>query len=211
MMPVRLTIASSIIVGALMLGSSPGSPWADPVGEVREVRKSAEVIPPEKTAVAAKPGEPVAEADTLRTGSDSRLQVEFVDNSMLVLGASAELLVDKYVYEASAESGSAVLQAAQGALRFVSGRLEPKGEISIDLPVAHIALRGTELWAGPSRGVTGILLIKGRVEVSNEAGSVILSEPGQGTNIESANVAPTAPSVWPEARVEEALSTVALP
>lgn len=46
-------------------------------------------------------------------------------------------------------------------------------------------MRGTEFWGGPINAKYGVLLLEGEVTVSNQAGSVTLSAPGQGTDIAS--------------------------
>jgi hypothetical protein len=70
-------------------------------------------------------------------------------------------------------------------------------------------VRGTEFWGGPLDKY-GVLLLKGKVTVSNQAGSVMLGEPGQGTNIPSALDPPGAPTTWPAGKVARAIATVAL-
>jgi hypothetical protein len=56
-------------------------------------------------------------------------------------------------------------------------------DVTVTTPVAALAVRGTEFWTGPIDGHHGALLLKGKVRVSNKAGAVTLSEPGQGTDI----------------------------
>jgi len=68
-------------------------------------------------------------------------------------------------------------------------------------PVASLGVRGTEFWSGP----LGVLLLEPAINVSNQAGSVILKVAGQGTFIQSAFTAPTAPAMWSAAQIAEAL------
>jgi hypothetical protein len=56
-------------------------------------------------------------------------------------------------------------------------------KITVATPVAALAVRGTEFWAGPIDGQYGVLLLHGKVDVSNRAGAVRLSSPGIGTDI----------------------------
>jgi hypothetical protein len=51
-----------------------------------------------------------------------------------------------------------------------------------------------------------VLLLKPVIDVSNQAGSVVLSVAGQGTFIQSAFTAPTAPTMWSAAQIAEALA-----
>lgn len=83
-------------------------------------------------------------------------------------------------------------------------------KIAISTPVADIGVRGTEFWGGPLVAKYGVLLLNGEVTVSNQAGSVTLSQPGQGTDIPSPLDPPGAPSVWPAEKVARAIETVTL-
>jgi hypothetical protein len=117
--------------------------------------------------------------DRLRTGSDSRLQVTFRDNSVLTLGEKANVVVDRYVFDPEKSKGEILLKATQGAFRFAGGRLKQMS----DRTVAALAVRGTEFWAGPIDRQFGVLLLHGKVAVSNRAGAVMLASPGMGTDI----------------------------
>jgi hypothetical protein len=89
--------------------------------------------------------------DRLRTGSDSRLQVTFRDNSVLTLGEKANVVVDRYVFDPEKSKGEILLKATQGAFRFAGGRLKQMSDrkITVNTPVAALAVRGTEFWGGP--------------------------------------------------------------
>ena len=77
-------------------------------------------------------------------------------------------------------------------------------------PVADIGVRGTEFWGGPIEGQYGVLLLGGKVTVSNQAGSVTLSAPGQGTDIPSPLDAPGAVKPWGTDKIARAVASVAL-
>jgi hypothetical protein len=78
-----------------------------------------------------------------------------------------------------------LLKSTQGAFRFAGGQLKQMSDkkIGVTTPVAALAVRGTEFWAGPIDGQYRVLLLKGKVDVSNRAGAVRLSRPGTGTDI----------------------------
>ena len=123
--------------------------------------------------------------DRLRTGAKARLEVTFNDKSVLTLGENANVVVDRFVYNPAKSTGEVALRASSGAMRFVGGsieRLQTK-KITVSTPVAALAVRGTDFWAGPIDGQYGVLLLKGKVRVSNQAGAVTLSRPGWGTDI----------------------------
>jgi len=149
--------------------------------------------------------------DELRTGANARLQVTFRDNTLLTLGEHASIVIDRYVYDRDRGVGETVLQATKGAFRFATGRIKEMKDhkIAVSTPVADIGVRGTEFWGGPLEKY-GVLLLEGEVSVSNQAGSVVLANPGQGTDIASALDAPGAPTAWPNEKVAHAIAAVAL-
>jgi len=183
---------------------------ASRVGVVDKVENEAQVISA-SGAVIATVGAPVHLKDELRTGANARLQVTFLDETQLTLGEHASVVIDRYVYDPDRGIGETVLQATKGAFRFATGRIKEMKDsnIAVSTPFADIAVRGTEFWGGPLDKY-GVLLLKGKVTVSNQAGSVMLGEPGQGTDIPSALDPPGAPTTWPAGKVARAIATVAL-
>lgn len=164
----------------LLLALPSGAGAAESVGAVTRVQNQAQIGP--TTAVA---GTPVHMNDRLRTGANARLQVTFRDKSVLTLGENANVVIDRFVYNPAKSTGEVALNATRGAIRFVGGSIEQLQEkkITVSTPVAALAVRGTDFWAGPIDGQYGVLLLKGNVRVSNRAGAVTLSRPGWGTDI----------------------------
>jgi hypothetical protein len=99
----------------------------------------------------------------------------------------------------------------QRALSFATGRIKElkDSNIAVSTPFADIAVRGTEFWGGPLDKY-GVLLLKGKVTVSNQAGSVLLGEPREGTDIPSPLDPHGAPTAWAAEKVARAIATVAL-
>src|SRR5262245_50722432 len=153
---------------------------AESVGAVTRIQNQAQV-----GATTAVVGAPVHMNDRLRTGANARLEVTFNDNSKLTLGEHANVVVDRFVYSPAKSTGEVALRASSGAMRFVGGSIEQlqTKKITVSTPVAALAVRGTDFWAGPIDGQYGVLLLKGNVRVSNQAGAVTLSRPGWGTDI----------------------------
>lgn len=151
------------------------------VGTVTRVQNQAQI-----GATAATVGAPVHMNDQLLTGSNARLQVTFRDGTTLTLGENAKVVVDRYVYNPEQSTGDLALNATRGAIRLATGRLHQMRDrdVKVSTPYAALAVRGTEFWTGPIDGHYGALLLKGRVSVSNRAGAVTLSVPGQGTDIQ---------------------------
>jgi hypothetical protein len=164
----------------LFVASSFGAGAAESVGTVTRVQNQAQI-----GAATAVAGTPVHMNDRLRTGANARLEVTFRDKSVLTLGENANVAIDRYVYNPNKSTGEVALNATRGAFRFAGGSIEQlqKKKITVSTPVAAMAVRGTDFWAGPIDGQFGVLLLKGNVRVSNRAGAVTLSRPGWGTDI----------------------------
>ena len=62
----------------------------------------------------------------------------------------------------------AAVNAAQGAMRFVTGKIGQmqKHDVTVVTREAALAVRGTDVWVGPIDGQYGALLLKGKVRVS---------------------------------------------
>jgi hypothetical protein len=169
----------AILICILLLFSSRAMAGGA-VGSVTQVQNQAQVGG--RTAAV---GTAVYMNDQLRTGANARLSITFSDGSNLTLGENARVVVDQFVYNPSKSKGAVVLSAAQGAFRFAGGKIEGMQEkkVLVNTPSAALAVRGTHFWAGPIDGQYGVLLLKGRLNVSNQAGAVTLSRSGQGTDI----------------------------
>ena len=191
--------------------SANGADDPAPVGVVDKVENEAKVVSGD-TAANAAIGTPVHMRDELRTGANGRLKVTFRDETVLTLGEKASVVIDRYIYDPDKEIGETVLQATKGAFRFATGRIKAMAQhkIAVSTPVADIGVRGTEFWGGPMEGQYGVLLLEGEVTVSNQAGSVTLSAPGQGTDIPSPLDPPGAVKPWSAEKIARAVASVAL-
>lgn len=162
-----------LVIFLIFASSSAGA--AEAIGSVSKVQGSA------NPAV----GVAVHMNDRLRTGANGRMVVTFRDGSVLTLGENANVVVDRFVYDPAKSKGELAVSATRGAFRFAGGKLEQmqSKKVTVSTPHAALAVRGTDFWAGPIDGQYGVLLLKGKVSVSNRAGAVTLSRPGYGTDI----------------------------
>jgi hypothetical protein len=147
--------------------AAPDNAAAQGVGKVTAAVNQAQV-----GGAAASVGTPVSMGAELRTGTKSRLQVTFRDNTTLMLGENARVVVDRYVFDPKASKGEVALRATRGAFRFAGGKLKDlqKKKITVNTPSAALAVRGTEFWAGPIDGRYGVLLLHGKLQVSSRSG-----------------------------------------
>lgn len=138
--------------------------------------------------------------DTVATGNASRLGMKLGRETDLRLGELARIKIDRYLVNAG------------GSIQLNSGPLlldkPPKSPpVSIRSPFGLISVRGTRVFAGPSRGVFGVFVQHGRVTVTAAGKSVTLTD-GEGTDIARRGAPPTTPARWGEERVRLALASV---
>jgi hypothetical protein len=146
--------------------------------------------------------------ERVSTGAGGRLELAFDDGTHLTVGEKAEVVLDQFVYD---PNGANRFHAAiNGAFRYVSGALGAGAtrQASITTPFAVIGVRGTDFWGGPTGGMSGVVVFAGVVSVATATGSVVLSAPGEGTDVPVGNVPPGAVSRWPDDKVAAAIATV---
>ena len=146
--------------------------------------------------------------ETVSTGAGARLELAFDDGTHLTVGEKAEVVLDEFVYDANA--ASRLHAAITGPFRYVSGKLAAGAtrQASITTFFATIGVRGTDFWGGPIGGVNGVVVFAGVVSVTTTAGTVILTAPGQGTDVAVPGAAPGAASLWSQDKVATALASV---
>src|SRR5438477_10862802 len=98
----------------------------------------------------------VSEGDLLRTGPGARLRVALRDETVLSLGADAELKLDHLVQSAP-RAGFFTL--TRGYLRILVGRLQPDHLFEIRSPSMVAAVRGTDWIETYAAGTTEIFVV----------------------------------------------------
>lgn len=143
----------------------------------------------------------VVSGETVETGSNGRVTVRFDDGARFSLGRRARFKIDRFAGQKAAKP-SLSLRILRGAFRFVSGLIARRSPRSVSLrlgQVATIGIRGTVVGGEVNESAQVVLLEpedpsrQTAIEVFNDAGSVIIDEPGFGTDIADANTAPTPP------------------
>lgn len=87
---------------------------------------------------------PVREREVLEAALNSRGEFVLADDTKLVLGPTARLVLDKFVYDPDKRAGNKVtVNFAKGAFRFISGG---SGEQAYEIktPLASLGIRGTK-------------------------------------------------------------------
>ena len=195
-----VAIVSAVLLCVVCLGS-PQLAYAS--GKVRSASGNTLAVDTGGEERSLKIGDRVNPGDTLSTGSRSRVAVDFDDGSKFSLGSNSRFRVDQFKFgEKPSASDGMSFRILRGAFRFVSGLLGRRSPRSVSLrlgSVATIGIRGTVV-GGEFDGAAKVVLLPPEdptrstaIEVFNAAGSVVIDEPGFGTDVADANTAPTPP------------------
>ena len=145
---------------------------------------------------------PVFIGDVVKTQVKSRMGLRLGARTTLKLGENAQVRIDKYVVDAGGE-----IDLVEGAIQFERTGPPAKDELKFRSSYGLIAVRGTRFFAGPSRGVFGVLVGSGHVAVTS-GGQTVLVGPQQGTDIAAPGAPPSPVKAWGYPRIKEALQSV---
>jgi ferric-dicitrate binding protein FerR (iron transport regulator) len=140
--------------------------------------------------------------DLIKTGAGARLRLRLGRRTTLRLGERAQIKIDRYLADAGGD-----IDLLEGAILFERPGKPAATELKFRSPYGLIAVRGTRFFAGPSRGVFGVFVGAGEVEVTS-AGSSVFVGPRQGTDIRRVGAPPSSPAFWKRPRIREALASV---
>ena len=163
-------------------------------------------------------GQTVYLGDDIKVGTQGRLQVMLLDETIFTLGANAVMRIDEFVYDPSdAAKNSLSTSIKQGAFRFVSGQIARSGRdaMAVTLPSATIGVRGTSVAGNVAAdGTASVILLgpapnnnlglpAGAINVANEAGAVDITRPGFATQIDLGGQPPAAPAQATPAQIRD--------
>jgi hypothetical protein len=142
----RIIIATTlaVAVSALATGLSAQTKTADIGVAATVINKVEGTVGPQTTA--KKTGDRVFQNELIRTGTQSKGQLLFRDETSLTIGPDSEVKLDQFVYNPQGTS-TVSLNATKGVFRFISGSL-PSQAYEIKTPAATIGVRGTIILIG---------------------------------------------------------------
>src|SRR5215510_16018357 len=96
---------------------------AQSFGKVGAVNQEATGTPPGGNTRKLSVGSGVVVKERVRTSASGSTQIQFPDQSAINLGANCDLVIDEFVYDPQAKSGTMVATATKGVLRFIGGNV----------------------------------------------------------------------------------------
>lgn len=142
--------------------------------------------------------------------ANTRLGITFADDTRVEITEQSELVIDDFVYDPNTGAGKMAMKVALGTVQMTSGRMAKtsRENVSIETPTASIGVRGTDFSMTVDEiGRSLIILLPscpdetldedecpvGSIEVSTDAGSVMLTEKYEGTMVASSSMLPSDP------------------
>ena len=128
-------------------------------------------------------GSAVFSNEHIRTSDASSAQLLLLDKTSLSIGPHADLALDRFVYNPDRSTGRVIVNATQGAFRFITGAQNPT-HYTIKTPVATLGIRGTILDILISGNATDgytltVILVEGAADITLPSGQVLhLTTPG---------------------------------
>jgi hypothetical protein len=179
------------------------------VGSVTEFKGNPAEARREADRLAVEMGFGVEMMDQLIT-ANTRLGLTFDDGTRVEITEQSQLVIDDFVYDPNTGVGRMSMNVALGTVQMASGRIArtSRENVSITTPTASITVRGTDFsMTVDELGRSLIILLPscpiptldedecpvGSIEVSTDAGSVMLTESYQGTMVSSGSMLPADP------------------
>ncbi|HEY5973950.1 MAG TPA: hypothetical protein VIU41_04350 [Geobacteraceae bacterium] len=119
-----------------------------PIGLVKTATGDAAIVR-DGRRIAAQSGYPLLRDDILSTGDTGTMGIILRDDTVLSLGPSTEIRIEKFAFEPAKQNLGVVVRVAHGIIGYLSGkisRLAP-GAVRLETPVATLGVRGTYLAA----------------------------------------------------------------
>lgn len=133
----------AILAGAMALvAGTAGNALAQQVGQASAIKNMAYQQPPSQTQAQLNLKDAIIWKSTLSTPANGALEVKFLDDSKLSMGAGSSMVIDEFAYSGPGGAGQQTLRYTKGLFRFVSGHI-PKDKVQVSTPTVTIGIRGT--------------------------------------------------------------------
>ena len=140
------------------------------VGIVAAVNGRVEVLKPGQIGRAVESGEPIYLGDEISTGSEGRLQILLMDETVFTIGPNSAIVIDTFVYDPLTHEGELKAKVVKGVFRFLTGKIAKKKptQMEVELPSGTIGIRGT-IVAGEVNGKESLVMLMGPGDRNNTA------------------------------------------
>ena len=206
----KLVLAAVLFAMSCPVGAS--------IGVVVDHKGTGCEIERDKTKMSGNKGTDVKSMDTYVTAGCVS-NITFRDDTKVRVTENSRLVIDDFVFDPkSSDAGKLAMRVGMGTVRYASGQIAKNNpqRVNIKTPTATVAVRGTDFtMTVDEAGQSLVVLIPsckdprdvktyeleeqrcrvGSIDVTTAAGSVTLNQAFQGTYVQSATQAPTAPAL----------------
>jgi hypothetical protein len=162
-------------------------------GRVEKLNGTVEAVagnqPPRRLAV----GAAIASGERIQVGADSSVTLRFRDDSVFDMGPRGVLVVDKFEMGKNPDENAFSARILKGTFRFLTGLIARNrpSSMNVGLTVATIGIRGTHVVGEVEDTSAKVILLEPEdnpkrstaIQVANQFGSVVVDQPGYGTEI----------------------------
>jgi hypothetical protein len=164
------------LAGAFLAGAAATACAASKIGVAAAVRNDVQALQG-RAARALSVGSDLFASERIRTGATGSAQLLLLDKTSLTVGPNAELGLEQFAYNADRGTGRVVIDAVQGAMRFISGSQNPR-DYTIRTPIVTLGLRGTVVDLIVSNGQVIVILVEGALTMTVNGRTYTLDRPG---------------------------------
>lgn len=161
-------LVSLLFIALMALG--PLAAQAGPVGSFVKVEGAVDLLKGGKVpAVAVKAQDKVDVGDAVRTKSQSRAQIRFVDDTVLTIAPDSRVTIEEYMFNAAKSERKAVLDVARGLVHTAVEKVYPKDspDFIMKTHTAVLGVRGTRWYTKLLPGATDVYTEGTKLEVRN--------------------------------------------
>ncbi len=167
-------IGSSLIAFLMGTTAAVNTAQAQTAGTVGAVNNDATGQPPGAASRSLDVGQSVVQKERIVTNASGTTQIMFNDRSAMNVGRDSTVVIDRFIYDASAGTGDMAVSMARGVARFVGGQVSHTSGATVQTPVATIGVRGGNITAVHDHNRTTVMVHNGAATVSNAFGSKIV-------------------------------------
>lgn len=188
---IRLAILNTLLIS--------GVAFANPIGDIRESSGSG-FLTRNSEKITNEVGKDILLKDEAKTES-GRMKIVFLDDEVLDMTENTYAYIDEAYYDPNPDLSRMSIRMVQGTARFTSGKggKIKKKNVKVSTPTAQISIKGTDFTTTIDElGRSLVILLpdengdsSGEIEVSNDGGTITLTEAYQATMVASFDSPPT--------------------
>ena len=188
----NLTLRSHTHVLLIFLLLLPFQVQAELAGHVILAKGSVIAVSDQGENRALKRRSKIMSGDVIKTGTNSSVQIRFVDKALMTIKANTEMNITEYQLAKpnAGQKEKALMTLVKGGFRTISGQIGKgdKSAYKVDTPAASIGIRGTNYEVQQEASGDFVMAVySGGISVENESGSIEL---GLGSDFNFTRVSP---------------------